>query len=221
MTTSRAPVVGLIGGIGSGKSALARWVAGQRNVRILDADSAGHRALQNEAVRQRLCERFGEEILDETGVVSRPQLAAIVFGITPEHRQHRETLEQIVHPVIREDIRAQLQQAAADPAVELILLDAALLLEAGWNELCDAVVFVDTPRTIRQQRVQSNRNWSEDELQRREANQRSVTEKRAAADAVVDNSRSIEVAGGQFLEWFERQFRAPDCGRNQAGLAPA
>ncbi|MFG0335662.1 MAG: dephospho-CoA kinase [Maioricimonas sp. JB049] len=221
MTTSNVPVVGLIGGIGSGKSALARWVAGRLNVRILDADSAGHRALGDDGVRQRLCEQLGDEILDESGAVSRPRLAAIVFGTSPEHRQRREVLEQIVHPVIGDDLRAQLREAAADPGVELILLDAALLLEAGWDGMCDAVVFVDTPRTIRLQRVQGNRNWSEDELQRREANQQSVTEKRAAADAVVDNSRSLEVAGGQFLEWFERQYRATDGGRKQAGLAPA
>jgi len=221
VTISRVPVVGLIGGIGSGKSALARWVAGQRNVRTLDADSAGHRALQNDAVRRQLCERFGDGILDASGAVSRPQLAAIVFGDSSEHRQRREALEEIVHPIIRAEIRAQLEQAAADPDLDLILLDAALLLEAGWNELCDAVVFVDTPRETRLERVRENRNWSDDELQRREASQKSVTEKRAAADAVVDNSRSIEIAGGQFLEWFERQFRATDRGRNRGGLAPA
>lgn len=221
MTTSRVPVVGLIGGIGSGKSALARWVAGQRTARILDADSAGHRALQDERVREQLREQFGEQIFDRTGAVSRPQLAAMVFGDRAEQRQRREILERIVHPVIRADLQAELQQAAAEPDIELILLDAALLLEAGWDELCDAIVFVDAPHAVRLERVRTNRNWSDGELDRREASQKSVTEKRAAADVVVDNSGSVEVAGGQFLEWFDRQFRAPDCGWNRVGLAPA
>jgi dephospho-CoA kinase len=77
------------------------------------------------------------------------------------------------------------------------VLDAAVLLEAGWNDLCDVVVFIDTPQADRIARVQAGRGWSAAELAKREASQWPLPRKRAAADAVLDNSNDVDHAARQ------------------------
>lgn len=206
MQRPRVPVVGLIGGVGSGKSSLARWISDQLRVCVISGDEAGHRTLNKPDVRRSIRARFGDQVFDNKGEIRRDQLAARVFGADEGSRRNRRDLEDIVHPVIREDLRGQLETARRDADLDLILVDAAVLLEAGWNQLCDAVVFIDTPLDQRQQRVRDGRGWSADELKKREESQLSLQEKRAAADLIVDNSRSIELAGRQLLNWIKQRL---------------
>ena len=126
-----------------------------------------------------------------------------MFGPDEEHRQARHDLQQIVHPVIRRDLQEQVAAARKDAGVELVLLDAAVLLEAGWNDICHAVVFVDTPLELRQARV-AGRGWTPADLECREASQLPLMEKRAAADHVIDNSGPLDEAGRQLLDIFEQ-----------------
>lgn len=189
----------MIGGVGSGKSALARWVSQHLNTVIIDGDVAGHRALEQPRVREQIRRRFGNQVFDSQENIRRDRLAEMVFGQDEEHRQARHDLEQIVHPVIRGDLQQQVAAARSNPAVDVVLLDAAVLLEAGWNGICDAVVFVDTPIEQRQSRVAS-RGWTPADLKRREDSQLSLAEKRGAADFVIDNSGSLSGAGRQLLE---------------------
>ena len=78
-----------------------------------------------------------------------------------------------------------------------MILDAALLLEGGWDDHCDWLVFIDTPLEIRRQRVKENRNWSADELSRRESTQWDISEKKQRADYIVDNSGLPEESAAQ------------------------
>lgn len=204
----RVPVIGLIGGIGSGKSAVADWVSQRRRVIRIDGDLEGHRALQQTEIKNKLKERFGNEILDSSGQVDRAILAGKVFGPLPEHEQARTDLENIVHPEIEKAIRKQIEIANQSKSTEAILLDAAILLEAGWEKSCDAVVFIDTPESERVRRVRENRGWDAEELHKREANQYPLDLKRQRADFIISNSASIEEAGMQ-LEQIIQQFNRP------------
>jgi len=198
-------VVGLIGGVGSGKSTIAARLAEHLRVVVLNADAAGHRALTSQPVQNQLRRRFGDEIFTPEGDVRRDRLAALVFGDEPAQRQARHDLEQIVHPEIRADLKRQLEQARRQGDLDVIVIDAALLLEAGWDELCDAVVFVDTPYEQRLARVQTGRGWTADELPRREQSQLSLADKMAVADCVIDNSGLIENSLWQLLSWIRQQ----------------
>jgi dephospho-CoA kinase len=191
------PVLGLIGGVGSGKSAVARWLQGRRNVVLLDGDGIGHRVLNETAVQEKIRQRFGNAVFQEDGTVARSVLGRLVFGTSPEARRAREDLERIVHPRIREEFERHIAQARATPGVEAVILDAAVLLEAGWNELCDTIVFVDVPDEERLRRVAENRGWSREEFTRRESSQFPLTVKRRAAHAVIDNSGRVSDAGKQ------------------------
>jgi dephospho-CoA kinase len=194
------PVIGVVGGIGSGKSAVARHVATLANVLVIDADRLGHEALLDTDVKHALRQQFGEGIFDAADEVNRRSLARSVFGEEASHRSARHTLEQIVHPRIEQKISQQISDATASGR-EAVLLDAAVLLEAGWRHLCDAVVFVDTDEDLRLERVQQRSGWSFEELRRREASQLSLPEKRSQADVVISNNGSVDVAGRQFLNF--------------------
>ena len=108
-----------------------------------------------------------------------------MFGPEEVHTRSLSALNQIIHPAIRKDIQRQIQDARD---CSVVILDAALLLESNWADVCDAIIFIDTPLSLRQQRVQANRGWSAEELARREATQWDLEKKRNAADFVVDNS---------------------------------
>ena len=191
---ARVPLVGIVGGVGAGKSSVVRNVKSLR-LHLIDADRIGHEQLAVQEIKDQIVKEFGTQVLDTSGSISRPNLAAQVFGDSPEKQQNRQQLNAIVHPAIRAEILRQINAAPQD--VDAIILDAALLLEAGWAEECDAVIFIDTSLEQRQKRVADTRGWSAEELERREASQLSLEEKRRRSDFCVDNSGEISAAAHQ------------------------
>lgn len=191
-SSRRTPVVGIVGGIGSGKSAVARGLAEDLSVFVVDADRIGHEVLTFPDIKTQLFQTFGADVFrdeNEHSDIDRSQLARKVFGSEPHHKESLNQLEAIVHPEIRRQMRQQIDEA--QPGHDVVLVDAAVLLESGWSDLCQSVVFVDVPFEDRLSRVVSNRGWSEDELRRREASQLPLNEKRQVADFVVDNSGEV------------------------------
>lgn len=197
MTCPDGVVIGVVGGIGSGKSSVIRWVAERLPVAMLDADSIGHDVLRSTEIKQQLRQRFGDEIFADDGEVMRKSLAQLVFGDDPQSLAARRQLERIVHPEIRRRIQTGVYTAGGQPDSGVVLLDAAILLEAGWRDLCRWVIFIDCPRAVRLARVQEHRGWTEDELNRRESSQWSLAEKRRLCDVIIDNSGELAVAGEQ------------------------
>ncbi len=179
----RKLVVGLIGGIGSGKSRVAAAFA-RRGARVVSGDEAGHEALRQPEVKQRLVERWGPEVLGPDGAIDRRRVAARVFADPAE----LEALQAVVWPWITARLREQVAAARAEPGVRLVVLDAAVLLEAGWDGECDRVVYVDVPRATRLRRLAEGRGWSAKEVETRERAQLSLTDKASRADDAVDNS---------------------------------
>jgi dephospho-CoA kinase len=186
------PVLGLVGGVGSGKSFVAAGLAARRRVAVIAADPIGHDVLKGPEVKARLRRAFGPEVFTPEGEIDRPKLGALVFGDEPETQVRRKQLEDITHPEITREVQRQIANLRGQPGLEAIVIDAALLLEAGWRRLCDRVVFVESRESDRQQRVALARGWSPGELARREASQWSLERKRAACDGVVTNSGSTQ-----------------------------
>jgi dephospho-CoA kinase len=193
-TNSSVPVVGIVGGVGAGKSSIVRHLTTLR-LFIIDADRIGHDVLLRSDVRDEVAAAYGPGVLNSAGAIDRQKVARLVFGSSAEHGHRRQTLNRIVHPRIHAEILTQLEQAPEH--TDVIILDAALLLEASWASSCDAVIFIDTPVELRRQRVLENRGWSADEHARREATQMGLSQKRAAARFVVDNSGTPEIAATQ------------------------
>lgn len=206
MSFPSRPIVGFVGGVGSGKSTLARRLARRWRVAVLDADAVGHEVLAIGEVQSALRAAFGPDLFDERGQVVRSRLAQRVFGEHPDQQAARQQLEAIVHPVIRRRLDDELRRLRDSAEYDLIILDAAVMLEAGWNNLCDAVVYLDVPVEVRQQRVRESRGWSVTELARREASQWPLDRKRAAADAVLANDGDLAVVEQQLSEFLIRRF---------------
>jgi dephospho-CoA kinase len=181
------PVIGLIGGVGSGKSRAAAEFA-KYGARVISGDKFGHEALRQPDIKQQVVGRWGSEILDDKGEVDRRKLGTIVFADPRE----RKVLEKLVFPWIERRIEEEIARAQDDASVKLVVLDAAIMLETGWGEACDQLVYVDAPREQRLQRLAQERGWSAQEMEKRERSQWPLAEKRKRADRILDNSGSPE-----------------------------
>jgi dephospho-CoA kinase len=194
MTPARrhVPVIGLVGGIGSGKSQVAAALA-KRGGRVVAGDPLGHEALRQPAIREQVVARWGPGVLDAAGRIDRRRLGAVVFADPHERR----ALEEIVQPWIGRRLREEVVKAQSDPAVAFVVLDAAVMLEAGWESACDLLVYVHAPRATRLKRVAGQRGWSAAEAAARERAQLPLTAKAARADVALDNSGSLAGLGPQ------------------------
>lgn len=195
-------LIGILGGVASGKSLVARQLA-QFGAGLLDADRAGHEVLRLPRVEAAVRDRWGEAVLGPDGRIDRARLAEIVFAGPPDGPPERKHLEQLTHSEIGRLLKQQAE-ALASSGTAAAVLDAPLLLEAGWDRLCERLVFVDAPREVRLCRAKA-RGWSEEDFAAREAVQESLNFKRERADLVVDNSGSPEQTQAQ-LERFWQSF---------------
>jgi dephospho-CoA kinase len=178
-------VIGLIGGVASGKSRVAQMLV-ELGAGLLDADRTGHAVLAEDSdVHAALRRRWGDVVFDQQGRVDRAAIATRVFGEGALADAERQFLESLLHPRIGARLRTQGQEYAADGR-SAVVLDAPLLLEAGWQPMCDVILMVDASRETRLSRAKL-RGWNEAEFDQREAAQLSVDVKRLAADAIVNN----------------------------------
>ena len=182
----RKPVLGLAGGIGSGKSSVARILA-SLGAAVIDFDRLAHEVLDGPEVVSDLRRWWGEAIVRSDGSVDRRAVADIVFADPAELRR----LEGILYPrlwVRRDELLARF---AGDDGVLAVVLDAPKLYEANLDRLCDAVIFVDADADVRSTRLAATRGWSEAERLRREKLLNPLDVKRSSADYVVKNNSDL------------------------------
>jgi dephospho-CoA kinase len=175
------PIIGIVGGIGSGKSCVAN-LFGELGCLVIHSDDLVHAAYSEPAVLGTVRRWWGEGVLSAEGTrVDRRAIGRIVFSDPLE----RARLEALLHPIVGA-IRRQRMSAAA-PGVLAVVWDSPLLFETGLNRQCDAVVFVEADEPVRLARVAS-RGWDAVELDRREKSQWPLDKKRAFADYVLNNA---------------------------------
>lgn len=178
-------VIGLAGGVASGKSTVAKLFEELSAIR-LDADRIGHEVLLAADVKTKLRQEFGPEIFNAAGEVDRKQLAALVFGTDQTSRRHLQTLEAISHPRISQRLAAELESLRQAGAVAAVL-DAAVMFKAGWDRFCTRIVFIRVPLEVRRARA-LQRGWAAGELEAREHNQTPLAEKELKATDFLNNS---------------------------------
>ncbi|MCB9856552.1 MAG: dephospho-CoA kinase [Phycisphaerales bacterium] len=182
----RKPVVGLAGGIGSGKSTVSRLMESLGGG-IISSDRLGHEELLAQDVKSTLQRWWGDVVLQQDGAIDRKKVASLVFA-DPAQR-HR--LEALLHPRIAVRRRDRMAELAEKPRIRFIVIDSPLLYESDLDLTCDVVVFVDADIEIRRERSEKHRGWPPGELERREKSQHPLDMKRARADYVCQNNSSL------------------------------
>jgi dephospho-CoA kinase len=186
-------MVGIMGGIGSGKSTAAR-ILSESGACIIDADQIGHEVLKREGIKEQLRTIWGNDIWTADGEVDRKRLGQIVF----EDPSMMEKLSSIVHPPLLEELQRQIDKAQSH-----VIIDAALLEEFGLSDSCDHLVFLDVSDKIRLARC-AKRGWDKEELLRREGFQTKLQIKKDKADIIIDNNGPLEHLRRQLQDLWEQ-----------------
>ena len=182
--------IGLVGGVASGKSLVAKMLV-ELGAGLLDADRTGHEVLSDDPdVQRELHKRWGDAVFAADGTVDRAAIARRVFATGGTAELDRRFLEELLHHRIRRRLLRMKDKFAAEgnPAV---VLDAPVLLEAGWGQMCNIVLMVEVPRDVRLKRA-LQRGWTEAEFDRREAAQWPIEDKRGAAHVTITNAGTEE-----------------------------
>lgn len=180
------PMIGLVGGIGAGKSAVADVLRSLGAV-VIDSDRLVHRQLGEPEIVAELTSWWGSSILNEDGTVDRRAVGKIVFDEPDELKR----LEALLYPRIETERREIVERCEADFSVNAVVLDAPKLVEVGLDKACDAVIFVHAECAVRVQRLMDTRGWSQEELEKREKLMDPLDRKMALADYVVENHAGL------------------------------
>lgn len=179
-------IIGLTGGIGSGKSTVARQF-GSLGVHWVDADDVAREVVEpGMPALVAIADHFGEDILTDDGALNRAGLRQIVF----EQPGQREWLEGLLHPIIREELTRQLHPG--DYALPYVLLVSPLLLETDQHQLAERVLVVDVPVDVQIERTMARDTNARDQVERIISAQMPREQRVARADTVIDNSQPSE-----------------------------
>ncbi len=198
----KKPVIGVVGGIGSGKSTVAAEF-GHLGCLVIDGDAIGHEVLGDEQVKDKILQRWGANVIDGNGRVDREALGRIAFSDSEELK----ALNRITHPHIRRRIQENIREAEKNDRVPASVLDAAVLYEAGWDDMCTHTVFVEADESTRRRRTRSQKGWSRDEWKQRENLQFSLDIKRDMCDYIIVSSSDVSHLRQQVSDIFNRIIR--------------
>ena len=180
-------VIGVTGGVGSGKSTVARLFAAL-GAEVFDADETVHRLMEpGGTVWKRIRSKFGPSVFYSAGRIDRKKLGAVVFASPAE----LAALNRIIHPEVRREILAGVRRLKARRPDGVAVLDIPLLLESGRVYRTDAVVVVTAPRSVAARRLKARSGWDAAEMNRRSRFQMPLSEKVKQADFVVRNGGSL------------------------------
>ena len=191
-------LVGLTGGIATGKSTVSTMLRGL-GAEIIDADQIARQVVEpGQPAWREIVEEFGRDVLSSDGTLDRKKLGAIVFA-NPERRKR---LEAITHPAIRARVKTRVDELAAQGFTGIAFYDAAILIEALGHQDMDRIVVVMTDEATQLARLRGRDGTDDAEGRRKIASQMPLTEKAKLADYVIDNSGDREATAEQVRRVF-------------------
>lgn len=192
-------VIGLTGSIGSGKSTVSQCLAGLGAV-IIDADKVGHEAFKpNTEAWREVVAAFGKQIITPSGEVDRKKLGEIVFN----HPESLSRLNQIMHPRMYDMIKAQIEEYRRQ-GVAVVVLEAAILIEANWTSLVDEVWVTVAHEAAVLKRLKQQRGLAEEQTLARIHSQLSVEERVKHADVIINNDGDLDEVKAKVKKLWER-----------------
>jgi dephospho-CoA kinase len=193
------PIIGIAGGIGSGKSFIAHCFA-ELGCHVIDSDAHVQAEYRDPKVVAMLAQWWGSGVVQSNGEADRAFIARIIFTDPVQ----RKRLEQLLHPLVNAAREKEMAEAARSPLIVAFVWDTPLLFEVGLAKACDCVVFVDSPMDMRLKRVRETRGWDAEELHRRENLQWPLDKKREISDYILSNTADAAQARDQVRDLFPR-----------------
>jgi len=193
----KKPIIGILGGIGSGKSTVAVEFA-KLGCKVIDADKIAHELLDDSVVKAKVTAVFGESILDSAGKIDHSKLADIVFVDADK----LSALNNIVHPLVLARAEQLMERYNRQKQVKAIVLDMPLLVEVGWAKRCDKLIFVDCEPQLRAIRTKKLSFFDENQLRIREKFQISLDSKAGLVDNIIDNNSGFSELARQVADIF-------------------
>ncbi len=186
--------------MGAGKSEILTFIKKHYKCRVYLADEVAHLVKKKgQHCYRQLVELLGEEILEPCGEIDKKKMAAVIFG-------NEELLAQvnaIVHPQVRVYLEERIKEAAFDEDVELLFIEAALLIEAGYQEIVDELWYVYANRQVRKDRLRIHRGYSDEKIEQIMSSQLTDEEFRSSCDFCIDNSGELTKSYKQIMEKLE------------------
>jgi len=190
------PIIGIMGGIGSGKSTVAAEFA-KLGCKVIDADKIAHELLNRDAVKEKIVAFFGQDVVSPGGDIDRERLGEIVFA---DHDK-LATLNGIIHPLVTERVEELIGKYNRQKQTKAIVLDMPLLAEIGWDRRCDRLIFVKCEQKIRAERAKKL-GFDKNQIKIRENFQISLDNKLALADNIVENNSDFSAMVRQIADIF-------------------
>jgi dephospho-CoA kinase len=188
-------IIGLTGNIATGKSTISNMIQEKYQIPVIDADIVSREVVEpGEQALKKIAATFGEEILLEDGTLNRKLLGSIIF----QDQSKREQLNAIVHPAVRKRMIAK-KEKLLQQGYRSIVMDIPLLFENNLTYLVEKTIVVYTTEDVQLQRLIERNDLTEKEARDRMNSQMNIEEKRELADAVIDNSGSIEESEIQLI----------------------
>jgi len=193
-------IVGLVGRAGSGKSTVARGLA-ERGARVIEADRLGHEVTdQDPEVRAALIAEYGDAVYRADGTLNRARVASRVFSDAGSLQR----LNALVHPRIVARIRERIESSRREKFRGVVVVDAALMLDWGFQGECDVVLAVVAPESMQFERLLADRGWPPEESRARLAAQPTRATFEEAADEVIDNDGNEDDLARKIAAVWER-----------------
>ncbi len=181
-------IIGITGGVGSGKSEIIHILEADYDAIIIEADKVAHELMKlNTETYLEIVEVFGNDILDDSQQIDRKKLGNFVF----EHQEYIPILNNIIHPRVQEYILKQIVLERKKANAELFVIEAALLIEAGYKDICDELWYIYVEKEIRINRLNLSRGYSRDKSEAIMQSQKDDEYYRDNSDYVIDNSGDI------------------------------
>ncbi|MCL2050133.1 MAG: dephospho-CoA kinase [Lachnospiraceae bacterium] len=179
-------IIGVTGGVGSGKTALLDWIEGSYNCKIIKADEVAHLVKEpGGPCYHRIIDLLGQQVLDNENRISRAKMAEIIFA----DEKILAKINSVIHPAVKEHIYAEVKRQKEKKQIKLLFIEAALLIEDGYDKIVDELWYIYADEPTRKKRLQEMRGYPVEKASKIIASQLPDEEFRARCQVVINNNR--------------------------------
>ena len=186
--------IGITGGVGAGKSLVLNYLQNHYNARVYLADDiANDLKLPGQSCYDKIIELLGRNIIDSEGLIDKNKMAEKIFS----HKELLDEVNRIIHPAVKEYVLSQIELERKKGEIDYFILEAALLIEEGYDRIVDELWYIHADMSVRSQRLKETRNYTRDKIDHIMASQLSETEFRKHCKVIINNNSDEEALYSQ------------------------